>query len=133
MEILLFLAGLLALLAAGVHGIGGQVLVLRKLFQGALPSTWFGGPAMTKSMVYVTWHITTFAFFAAGVGMVVSAAALEGDAADAVAISSAVAFTGFAAIATGLGAAKHPPRAMLQHPGPIVLAATAALAWLGAV
>ena len=124
-------AGSLALVAAAVHGVGGEWLVLRKLFQAALPSTSFGGAAMTKAMVHVTWHITTFAFLAVGVGMIVSASALEGEAAQAVAISSAAAFTGFAAVAAGLGAARNPPRAMLQHPGPLVLSATAALAWWG--
>jgi hypothetical protein len=84
-------------------------------------------------MVHVTWHITTFAFLAAGAGMVISATALEGDAAEAVAISSAAAFTGFAVIAASVAAAKHPARALLQHPGPLVLSATAGLAWWGAV
>jgi len=107
--------------------------VLRKLWEGTLPSTRFGGPAMTRSMIHVSWHITTFAFLAVGVGMILSAAVLEGEAADAVAWFSAVAFTGFAAVVIGLGAAKLHPRALVQHPGPVVLAATAALAWWGAL
>jgi hypothetical protein len=88
---------------------------------------------MTGSMIHVSWHITTFAFLAVGVGMILSAAALEGDAADALAWFSAAAFTGFAAVTIGLGAAKLRPRAFVQHPGPIALAATAALAWWGAL
>lgn len=119
--------------AAGVHGLGGELLVVRKLFEGSLPSTYFGGPAMTQSMVQVTWHITTFAFLAAGVGMVVSASMLGGDAAEALAISSAATFTGYASIAAGFGLARQPLRAVLQHPGPVILSATAALAWWGAV
>lgn len=88
---------------------------------------------MTDSMVHVTWHITTFAFLAVGVGMVLAGSVLEGAAADALGWFSAAAFTGFAAVAVGLGAARHRPRALLQHPGPIALAVTAALAWWGAV
>ena len=132
MNVPLFLAGLLALVAAGVHGIAGELLVLRKLWRDRLPSTQFGGAAMTKAMVHVTWHITTFAFLAVGVGMIVSAAVLEGDGADALAWFSAAVFTGFAAVAVGLGSAGQPLRAGMRHPGPVVLAGTAALAWWGA-
>ena len=132
MNIPLFLAGVLAVAAAGIHGIAGDLLVLRKLWHGPLPSTRFGGAGMTKAMVHVTWHITTFAFLAVGIGMIVAAAVLDGDAADALAWFCAAAFTGFAAVAVGLGSAGQPLRAGLRHPGPIVLAGTAALAWWGA-
>ena len=130
MNLPLFIAGLLALAGATVHGLGGELWVLRKLWQESLPSTRLGGPRLTRSMIHVTWHITTFAFLAAGVGMLVSASILDGETADAVGISSAVAFTGFAAVTLGLGVAKN-PRAVFQHQGPLVLSATAALAWWG--
>ena len=133
MDVPLFIAGLLALVAASVHGIGGDRLVLQKLWREPLPRTYFGGPAMTRSMIHVTWHVTTFAFLSTGVGMVLSASVLDGDAADAVAAFCAAASTGFAAIAAGMAAARHPPRALAQHPGPVVLALTAALAWWGAL
>jgi hypothetical protein len=133
MNIPLFLAGSLAMIAAAVHGLGGEMLVVRKLSPGALPSTRFGGPGMTKSMIHVTWHITTVAFFVVGMALVLSAWVLEGDAAEAIAVLGAAAFTGFAAVAMGLALAKHPPRALRQHPGPIAIAATALLAWWGAL
>ena len=129
----LFIAGLLALVAAAIHGLAGDRLVVRKLFQGTLPRTRLGGPGMTKAMIHATWHITTFAFFAAGVGMVVAASALDGDAAQALGIFTAAAFTGYAAVAAGLGVASHGPRALLQHQGPALMGATAALAWWGAL
>jgi hypothetical protein len=128
----LLLAGLLALVAAGVHGIGGELLVLRKLWQGPLPPTRFGATAMTRAMLHVTWHITTFAFLAVGIAMILAAAVLDDAAADALAWFSAAAFTGFAAVAVGLGSAGQPLRAGVRHPGPLVLAGTAALAWWGA-
>jgi hypothetical protein len=133
MNVPLFLAGLFALLASAVHGLGGELLVLRRLWLEPLPATKFGGPVMTRAMVHVTWHIVTFAFLAVGVGMVISAALLDGDAADVLAWFCAAAFTGFAAVAIVLGGAKQSPRAFVRHPGPVVLAATAALAWWGAV
>ena len=129
----LFVAGLLALLASAIHGVGGELLVLRRLWQEPLPSTRFGGPVMTRAMVHVTWHIVTSAFLAVGVGMILSAAVLDGDSAEALARFCAAAFTSFALVALVLGAAGQSPRAFARHPGPVVLAATAALAWWGAL
>lgn len=133
MNVPLFLAGVLAFVASAVHGLGGELLVIRRLRREPLPSTRFGGPGMTRAMVHVSWHIATFAFLSVGVGMVVSAAVLEGDGANALAWFCAAAFTGFAGVAVVLGGVGQSPRAFFQHPGPVVLAATAALAWWGAV
>ena len=94
MNLALLVAGGLGLVAAAVHGVAGELLVVRKLDAGSV---------------------------------------LDGDTASAVAVVAAAAFTGFAMVAVGLGAAKQPLRAALKHPGPAVLAATAALAWLGAL
>ena len=57
----------------------------------------------------------------------------------AIAVVAAAAFTGFAVLAIALGTAYSPrsplahPAELLTHPGPAVLAATAALAWWGAL
>ena len=48
----------------------------------------------------------------------------------AVALLAAGAFTGFAAVAVGLGASA---RSAFRHPGPVLLTATAVLAWWGAL
>ena len=133
MDAALFAGGCLGILAAVVHGAGGEALVVRRLVLEDLPSSRFGGPRMTMAMIHVTWHVTTFAFLVAGAAMAYAGAALEGDAARAVAVVGAVAFSGYAAIATLLGAAyMRSPRGLFSHPGPLVLGATAALAWLGA-
>lgn len=130
----LFIAGCLGILAAAVHGAGGEILVVRKLNLDLLPSSRFGGPRMTKAMIHVTWHVTTFAFLTCGTAMIVAAVALEGDAQRAVGIVGAVAFSGFGALACGIGGAyMRSPRGLLSHPGPLVLSATAALAWWGAL
>jgi len=55
---------------------------------------------------------------------------LHGDTGRAIALLAAGAFTGFAAVAVGLGASA---RSAFRHPGPIVLTATAVLAWWGAL
>ena len=133
MNVPLILAGSIAVLAAGIHGVGGDVLVVRKLFAGTLPPTRFGGPAMTRAMVHVTWHITTVAFLTLGVALLLAGSALDGDAAHAVGLVGAAGWTGFAAVAIGLGAATQGGRALRRHPGPLIIAATAALAWWGAL
>jgi hypothetical protein len=130
----LIVAGSLAVLGAAIHGAGGEVLVVRKLSPGILPSSPFGGPGMTKAMIHVTWHMTTIAFLTVGVALLLSGSVLHGDAAQGIGLVAAGASTGFAALAVGMGAAyTHSPRSLFLHPGPIVLTATAALAWWGAV
>jgi hypothetical protein len=128
----LIVAGCLAILGAAVHGVGGEVLVVRRLSPGTLPSSSFGGPRMTKTMIHVTWHTTTIAFLTVGVALLLSGTVLDGDTARGIGLVAAGAATGFAAVAVGLGAAyTRSPRSLVRHPGPAVLTATAALAWWG--
>jgi hypothetical protein len=128
----LIVAGSLGIVAAAVHGGGGEVLVVRKLSLGTLPSSRFGGPRMTMVMIHITWHLTTIAFLTGGVALLLSGSLLDGDTARGIALVAASAFTGFAAVAVGLGAAyMRSPRFLFRHLGPVALTATAALAWWG--
>jgi hypothetical protein len=134
MNVPLIVAGCLAILGATIHGMGGEVLVMRKLSLGMLPSSRFGGPRTTKTMIHVTWHMTTIAFLTVGFALLLSGSVLHGDTARGVGLLAASASTGFAALAVGLGAAyARSPRALLRHPAPAVLTLTAALAWSGAL
>jgi hypothetical protein len=127
-------AGSLAILGAAIHGAGGEVLVVRKLSLGMLPSSSFGGPRTTKAMIHTTWHMTTVAFLTVGIALLLSGSVLDGDAAQGIGLVAAGASTGFAALALGLGAAyMRSPRSLFRHPGPVVLTLTAALAWWGAL
>jgi hypothetical protein len=129
----LIVAGSLAILGAAIHGVGGELLV-RKLSPRMLPPSPFGGPRMTRSMIHVTWHLTTIAFLSVGSALLLSGSVLHGDSARGIAVVAAGACTGFAALAVGLGAAyTHSPRSLFRHPGPAALTATAALAWWGAL
>jgi hypothetical protein len=128
----LFVGGLLALIGAAIHGVGGQVLVVRKLSPAMLPSSPFGGPSMTKTMIHVTWHITTIAFVTVGAALILSGAVLHGDSARALGLLAAGACTGFAALVVGLGVSQtRSPRSLLRHPAPALMTAIAALAWWG--
>jgi hypothetical protein len=133
-NVALVVAGSLAILGAAIHGLGGEVLVVRKLSPGTLPSSSFGGPKTTKLMIHATWHMTTVAFLSVGFALLLSGTVIDGDTARGIGLVAAGAATGFAAIAVGLGAAyAGSPRFLLLHPAPAVLTATAALAWWGAL
>jgi hypothetical protein len=134
MNVPLLASGSLAVVAAAVHGAGGELLVVRRLEARTLPSSRFGGPMMTRTMIQVTWHITTIAFLTLGCALLLSGSFLHGATARAVGLVAAGAFTGFAAIAVGLGAASmRSPRVFLRHLGPVALTAVAVLAWWGAL
>ena len=134
MNVPLIVAGCLAILGAALHGVGGEVLVVRRLSPAMLPPSRFGGPRMTMAMIHTTWHMTTVAFLTVGCALLLSGAVLHSDAARAISLLAAGASTGFAALAVGLGAAHmQSPRSLFRHPAPIALTATAALAWLGAL
>jgi hypothetical protein len=134
----LIVAGSLAILGAAIHGLGGELLVARKLSPETLPPTRFGGPRTTKTMIHVTWHMTTIAFLTVGSALLLSGSILHGDTARGMGLLAAGASTGFAALAVGMGAAytqpgRSPFRSLILHPAPVVLTATAALAWWGAL
>jgi hypothetical protein len=130
----LIVAGSLAILGAAIHGAGGEVFVVRKLSPGMLPSSRFGGPRTTMTMIHVTWHTTTIAYLAVGSALFLSGSVLHGDTAQGISMLAAGASTGFAAVAVALGAAyTQSPRSLFLHPSLAVLTATAALAWWGAL
>jgi hypothetical protein len=134
MNVPLIIAGSLALLGAAVHGGAGEILVVRKLQPGSLPSTQFGSPRMTMAMLHASWHLTTIAFLTSGIALLLSGTVLDGDTARGIALVAAGACTGYAVVVVGLGTANMRSPAMLfRHPGPPLLTATAALAWWGAL
>jgi len=130
----LILAGSLAILGAAFHGVGGELFVVRKLSSAMLPSSRFGGPAATRSMIHVTWHMTTIAFLTVGSALILSGSALHGDTARGIRFLAAITSTGFAALAVGMIITRtRSPRLLLRHPAPVLLSATAVLAWWGAL
>ena len=133
MNVQLIIAGCLAVAGAGIHGVAGELLVVRNLSTETLPSTRFGGAPMTRAMIHVTWHMTTIAFLTVGAAFLLSGSVLHGDAARGISLVGAGAATGFAALVLGLGGAALSPRSLLRHPAPVLLTATAVLAWWGAL
>ncbi|MFL5798985.1 MAG: hypothetical protein ACJ77A_13770 [Actinomycetota bacterium] len=130
MNVPLVVAGALALLAAAVHGVAGEVLVVRRLSPRGLPATRFGGPGTTMTMIRATWHMTTIGFLTVGSALVLSGSVLHGDLARGIGLVAAGAATGFAAVAVG-GALARSPRSLFRHPAPVLLTLVAVLAWSG--
>jgi hypothetical protein len=134
MNVPLIAAGCLALLGTGVHGAGGELLVVRNLSSADLPGTRFGGPKATMAMIRASWHITTVAFLTVAIALLLAGSVLDGDVKRAVAVLAASAATGFAAVVVAVGiASNRSTGALWRHPGPVVLSLTAALAWIGAL
>lgn len=128
----LIVAGSLAILGAAIHGVGGEVSVVRRLSPGMLPSSRFGGPRTTKQMIHTTWHLTTIAFLTVGLALLLSGSVLHGDIARGIGLVGASAATGFAALTVGLGVAySRSLRFLVRHPAAAMLTVTAALAWWG--
>jgi hypothetical protein len=132
MNVALVVAGSLSLVAAAVHGIAGEVLVVRRLSPATLPASPFGGPGTTKLMIRASWHMTTIGFVSVGCGLVLAGTVLHGGAARGIAVVAAAAATGFAGVAL-VGALAGSPRALVRHPAPIGLTVAAVLAWCGIV
>src|SRR3954470_22906333 len=134
MNVPLILAGSLAVLGAGVHGAGGEILVVRNLSPASLPGSRFGGPKATMAMIRASWHIATVGFLTAGVALLLAGTVLDRGVERAVAIVGSSAATGFAAVVVGVGlASNRATGALWRHPGPALLSVTAVLAWIGAL
>lgn len=130
MNVPFFVAALLALAGAAVHGGVGEAFVVRKLAPSALPRSPFGAGEATKLMIRATWHMTTVAFLVLGVALVTCAGSDATGACRAVGRISGLSFSGFALIAVG-GAVARSPRSLLRHPAPLLLTSVAVLAWWG--
>ncbi|MDP8955852.1 MAG: hypothetical protein M3N24_02695 [Actinomycetota bacterium] len=142
MNVPLVVAGTLALLGAAIHGIAGDLVVVRRLSPGKLPSSPFGGPTMTRAMIRVAWHMATVALLTVGSALLVSGAFVHGETSRAIALVGAAASTGIAVVVVpvafnqarrSLAERATNPRElrMFLHPGPAILIAIPLLAWVG--
>ena len=125
------IAGALALTAAAIHGGLGEKIVVSKLRRETLPTSKFGGSAMTLLMIRVTWHITTLAFLVLGSALLVCSPGALGDACEGIGRISSIAFASFFLLAGAL-AFPNIRRTVRRHPAPIVFLAVAVLSWVGA-
>ena len=133
MNIALLVAGVMSFAAAAFHGIAGDALIVRRLDVAALPRTRFGGPAASKQMIRVTWHLLTATFVALGTAMVVCGFNDSHDACRRTGILAASAFTAFALITIASGVTRSGPAGAFRHPAPAGFIVIAGLALWGAL
>jgi hypothetical protein len=129
----LLLAGLMSFAAAAFHGIAGDALIVRRLDVARLPRTRFGGPAASKQMIRVTWHLLTATFVVLGAAMVVCGFNDSHVACRRTGILGASAFTAFAVITIASGVARSGPAGAFRHPAPAGFIVIAGLAWWGSL
>jgi hypothetical protein len=129
----LLIAGVLSFVGAAIHGIVGDVLLVRRIDPGGLPSTRFGGPAASKFLIRVSWHLLTATFVVLGAAMVVCGFDDSHDACRRTGILAGSAFSAFAAITIVSGVRAIGPRGLFRHPAPAAFTVIAVLAWWGAV
>jgi hypothetical protein len=131
MNTALLVAGVLSFVAAAIHGIAGDVLLVRRLDVATLPRTPFGGPAGSKLMIRVCWHLVTTTFVVLGAALVACGFDDAHDACRRTGILVASAFSAFAAITIAAGVRTYGPAGILRHPAPALLTGIAVLAWWG--
>jgi hypothetical protein len=119
-------AGLLVM-GALIHGGVGERLIVSRIPQESLPGTVFGGPGASKLMIRVTWHMVTLAFAAMATALALCAWGSAASPCTGVGRLVAGCFVGFLA----LGGARRDFRVLARHPGPLLFATVAVLAWFG--
>jgi hypothetical protein len=116
-------------MGAAVHGGAGEILILRNLLASELPSSRFGGPGATRTMIRFSWHAVTLTFAAFGSALVTCGVLGPGESCRGIGLVAASTFTAFMALA--VVAALERRRMLFAHPGPPMFLAVAALTWWG--
>jgi hypothetical protein len=127
MKVELAIAALGCFVLASGHATIGLRWVLPNLTKGCLPSTPFGPPSMTLSMVRFTWHIVSVLLVSFGILFLTLAWAPDAD-------PKALLLRWFAAVwlaATALACweARRRPRSLLRFPVPLVFVVIAVMSW----
>lgn len=137
MNVQLFVAGILSLAAAMIHGGVGDAII-RKIEPSGLPPNVFGDSAVTSLLIRVTWHLVTATFAVIGVALIVIGLQRDVDAARGVALLSATLFSAYTLLAAALVLARYGVRGLLdqprllRHPAPAIFITTTVLIWWGA-
>jgi hypothetical protein len=131
MNVALAIAGLISVGLALGHASIGLVWVLPSLTEERLPSTPFGSPSMTVSMVRVTWHIVTV--FALAFGALLITLAWDGAADPKTLLLRWFAAMWLAATAMAVWVTRRKLRnlrSLLRLPVPLLWVVVAVLCWL---
>ena len=127
MNVELAIAALGCFVLALGHSTIGLRWVLPNLTKERLPSTPFGPPSMTLSMVRFTWHIVSILLV--GFGILFVTLGWTADAHPRTLLLRWVGAFSLAATALGCWMARRRPRSLLRLPVPLVLLVIAVLCW----
>jgi hypothetical protein len=127
MKVELTIAGLGWFILAFGHTTIGLRWVLPNLTKGRLPSTPFGPPSMTLSMVRFTWHIVSVLL--AGFGILFMTLAWAPDADPRTLVLRWFAALQLVATALACWQARRRPRSLLRLPVPLVFVVIALMCW----
>ena len=133
MNIPLVIAGGIALVTALIHGIVGDVALVRKIKVEALPSTPFGGPAGSKALIRASWHLLALVFAILAIALFVSGIRDSSDFAPGVAYLAGAMYTAFAVTTMGVAIARSGARGLVTHPAPLIFTVGCAVIWWGAI
>lgn len=112
--------------ASAIHSGLGEFLILARMNPEYLPTTPFGGKAMTFQLLRGTWHLLSAAWLAMAAALVAFAHTPQDPRGTGVALLVAALF---ACLAVAMLA--RDPRMLLRHPAPALFLAIAATAWTG--
>ena len=127
MTVELAIAGLGCFALAFGHTTIGLRWVLPNLTKGSLPSTPFGPPSMTLSMVRFTWHVVSVLLV--GFGVLFMTLAWAPDANPKTLLRRWCAAFWRAATALAGWNARRRPRSLLRSPVPLVFVVIAVMCW----
>ncbi|SRR6266545_1479419 len=130
MSVELAIAGLGCFVLAFGHTTIGLRWVIPNLTKEGLPSTPFGPPSMTRSMVRFTWHMVSVLLL--GFGILLAALALAPDADPKTLLLRWFAALWLAATALACWEARRRPRSLLRFPVPLVSVVIAVMCWTAA-
>ncbi len=131
MNIPLFLAGLLSALAALIHPVAGEYLLVRHLQSSQLVTTPFGDGDISRRILRVVWHVATLDFFLSAVVLFIMALTDLIPQSQYIARFIALHFLGYTLLIWGV-AGRRFFYVLLHVPQWLLLLSIGVLAWWGA-
>ncbi|MBN9420090.1 MAG: hypothetical protein J0I12_31870 [Candidatus Eremiobacteraeota bacterium] len=110
--------------AGAIHSGLGEFLILTRMNPEHLPTTPFGGKAMTFHLLRGTWHLLTAVWLSLAAALVFYPAGDPRSAGVGLLVAALFALL-------GLGMLARDPRMLLRHPAPALFLAIATTAWIG--
>ena len=132
MNVPFLVAAALAVAASAIHGIVGEVIIVRRIHTEHLPASRFGPPGATAAIIRVSWHLVTAAMGVVGISLAACGGSEATGACVGVGRVAAAMFGTFVLVAAAVVGPSRFRRSLARHQAPLAFAAIAVLAWIGA-